>query len=145
MAVDVDTFRTPVGGLPLQASRPCVCPHPVSGRPALYVNAGFTQRIDGWNPRDHAGIAGPHQVPRRARHARLVFQHSWSDNDLVMWDNRAVLHFATQDFDHSQPRILRRTTTHGFAPPGERGQEGVSAPPDRQAVAAARSSGAARM
>lgn len=40
----------------------------------------------------------------------FVYQHHWQVGDLVMWDNRAVLHRGRR-FDLSQRREMRRATT----------------------------------
>ena len=40
------------------------------------------------------------------------------DGDLVMWDNRQVMH-RVRRYDESQPRDMRRTTVRGNAPTTE--------------------------
>ena len=43
----------------------------------------------------------------------LVYRHRWRPGDLVIWDNRAVLHTASL-FDHTRyQRLLYRTTVAG--------------------------------
>jgi alpha-ketoglutarate-dependent taurine dioxygenase len=45
-----------------------------------------------------------------------VYTHRWHKGDLVMWDNRAVLHTASL-FDHTRfQRLMYRTTIAGNAP-----------------------------
>ena len=47
---------------------------------------------------------------------RTVYVHRWNQGDLVMWDNRAVLHTASL-FDHTRyQRLMFRTTVAGHAP-----------------------------
>jgi alpha-ketoglutarate-dependent taurine dioxygenase len=41
-----------------------------------------------------------------------VYRHQWSVGDLVIWDNRGVLHRACP-YDPSSPRDMHRTTLHG--------------------------------
>lgn len=41
-----------------------------------------------------------------------VYRHTWSVGDLVIWDNRGVLHRACP-YDDSSPRDMHRTTLHG--------------------------------
>ena len=36
--------------------------------------------------------------------------------DVVMWDNRATMHYAVRDYDESMPRYLHRTTADGERP-----------------------------
>jgi alpha-ketoglutarate-dependent 2,4-dichlorophenoxyacetate dioxygenase len=45
-----------------------------------------------------------------------VYSHQWRAGDLVMWDNRTVMHRARRYEDEKYPRDLRRTTlTDGVA------------------------------
>jgi taurine dioxygenase len=46
----------------------------------------------------------------------FVYRHTWSPLDVVVWDNRCVLHSATtKDLDNRNPRRLLRLTTYGSA------------------------------
>ena len=47
---------------------------------------------------------------------RFVFRHVWSPQDLVLWDNRAVLHRATPFATSNERRHMVRTTIAGHAP-----------------------------
>jgi alpha-ketoglutarate-dependent taurine dioxygenase len=48
--------------------------------------------------------------------ARFCYFHRWKTNDLVMWDNRVLLHRAIE-YDFTQyRRVLRRTTVGGSGP-----------------------------
>lgn len=44
-----------------------------------------------------------------------VFRHSWTVGDMVIWDNRGVMHRALP-YDASSPRDMHRTTLHGDEP-----------------------------
>jgi alpha-ketoglutarate-dependent 2,4-dichlorophenoxyacetate dioxygenase len=41
--------------------------------------------------------------------------HRWTQWDLVIWDNRQVMH-RVRRYDERQPRDMRRTTLAGDAP-----------------------------
>jgi alpha-ketoglutarate-dependent taurine dioxygenase len=41
-----------------------------------------------------------------------VYRHTWAVGDLVIWDNRGVLHRACR-YDPASPRDMHRTTLHG--------------------------------
>jgi alpha-ketoglutarate-dependent taurine dioxygenase len=41
-----------------------------------------------------------------------VYKHSWKVGDLVVWDNRCLMHRACP-FDMSQPRVLRASRISG--------------------------------
>jgi len=44
-----------------------------------------------------------------------VYRHQWSVGDMVIWDNRGVLHRACR-YDPTSPRDMHRTTLHGDEP-----------------------------
>ena len=44
-----------------------------------------------------------------------VYRHEWSVGDMVIWDNRGVLHRACP-YDASSPRDMHRTTISGDEP-----------------------------
>ena len=49
-----------------------------------------------------------------ATQPQFVYSHKWRQWDLVMWDNRQVMHRVTR-FDDTQVRDMRRTTVAGDA------------------------------
>jgi alpha-ketoglutarate-dependent taurine dioxygenase len=51
----------------------------------------------------------------RSTTADRVYRHQWSLGDMVIWDNRGVLHRACR-YDPTSPRDMHRTTLHGDEP-----------------------------
>ena len=52
-----------------------------------------------------------------ATEERFQYRHKWQPGDLVMWDNRCVLHKANGDYDHeTQTRYLYRVMLQGDRP-----------------------------
>jgi taurine dioxygenase len=48
---------------------------------------------------------------------RFVYRHQWRAGDMLMWDNRCLLHRANPNFDAARyPRVLHRTCLRGTAP-----------------------------
>jgi taurine dioxygenase len=45
----------------------------------------------------------------------FVYTHHWQAGDLLMWDNAAVQHKATFDYDLPLRRLMHRTTVRGTA------------------------------
>ncbi|MSO64629.1 MAG: TauD/TfdA family dioxygenase [Alphaproteobacteria bacterium] len=91
---------------------PIVRIHPETGRRALYAGA-FAMGVDGM-----AATAAKTLLDRLYRHCgddRFVYRHRWRVGDLVMWDNRCVLHHATS-FDPRHTRHMHRTTVVGSMP-----------------------------
>jgi taurine dioxygenase len=44
---------------------------------------------------------------------RFTYRHYWSVGDLVMWDNRCMVHLAVGDYDPSEIRHMIRTSGMG--------------------------------
>lgn len=91
---------------------PVVRTHPVTGRKGLFVNEGHTSRMADM-PREE-GDALLRQLYAHITQPEFVYTHSWAPGDLLMWDNVAVQHKATFDYD-PLPRLLYRTTVRGPA------------------------------
>jgi taurine dioxygenase len=95
---------------------PMVHRHPESGRSCLYVNPGFTVRINELPPAESDAILK--FLYEHCTSAQFVYRHSWSRHDVVMWDNRATMHKAITDYTADDDRYMRRTTISGLAPRG---------------------------
>ena len=78
-----------------EAVQPVVAKHPVTGRRGLFLDAGRMAGIVGMD-RDAADalISG---LLQRATDWRYEYRHRWRVGDLVIWDNRTVLHKANGD------------------------------------------------
>jgi alpha-ketoglutarate-dependent 2,4-dichlorophenoxyacetate dioxygenase len=86
--------------------------HPGSGRKSLYLGSHIGTII-GWPmPEARAFIR---DLAEHATQRRFVYAHRWRPFDLVMWDNRALMH-RVQRYDSTQVRDMRRTTVAGTAP-----------------------------
>jgi len=96
---------------------PVVRVHPVTGRKALFINPVYTQRFAEMTAAESKPLLDYlHQYCTRPEfQCRL----RWRDGMLVMWDNRATLHLAINDYDGSR-RLLYRTTLAGARPQGTR-------------------------
>jgi taurine dioxygenase len=95
------------------ALQPLVIRHPGNGRPALYLNTGRMEGIDGMAP--EAGFALIEELYQHATHARYEYRHQWRKGDMVIWDNQAVMHQANADYDPEQKRFLYRLMIKGVA------------------------------
>jgi alpha-ketoglutarate-dependent taurine dioxygenase len=64
-----------------------------------------------------AGRAVLEALTAHAVEERFVYRHAWRPGDLLMWDNRCLLHRANSNFDAARfPRVLHRTCLRGTAP-----------------------------
>ncbi len=48
-----------------------------------------------------------------ATQEKYQYRHKWQVGDLVLWDNRCLLHKANGDYDHSEVRYLYRVMLTG--------------------------------
>ena len=53
------------------------------------------------------------ELTEHATQRPFVYAHAWRVNDLVMWDNRTVMHRARRFDDMKEVRDLRRTSIKG--------------------------------
>ncbi len=90
---------------------PLVWTH-ASGRRSLVLGA-TTSHVAGMG-RDE-GRALLDDLLTRSTTPDRVYRHHWAVGDLVIWDNRGVLHRACP-YDAASPRDMHRTTLHGEEP-----------------------------
>jgi len=94
--------------------QPLVRVHPVTGSKSLYVCPAVISHIEGMDQAESEALL--ETLITHATQPRYVYSHRWRKGDLVMWDNRAVLHTASL-FDHTRyQRLMYRTTVAGNAP-----------------------------
>jgi taurine dioxygenase len=86
----------PPGGWP-KSTHPVVITHPENGRKALFVNRGFTTRINELDRRESDALL---EFLWSHVERRLEFQCRvrWEPNTLVFWDNRCTQHHAVWDY-----------------------------------------------
>jgi len=96
-----------------QAKHPVVRTHPDTGRKSLFVNPGFTSHLLGFEKPESDVLLG--YLYSHMTQPEFIFRQIWQENDLVMWDNRLLMHYAISDYA-DQPRYLERTTLIGDRP-----------------------------
>jgi taurine dioxygenase len=95
---------------------PLVRTHPETGRQALYLG-NHAIGILGMPAAE--GTALLDALLEHATQRQFVYTHRWSVGDLVMWDNRCLLHRAVANFDRSRHRrIMHRNIVRGTVPYG---------------------------
>ena len=88
---------------------PVVRVHPNSGKRCLFVNGLFTQRINELTARESATLLPMLYDQYKDPEVQCRFQ--WSPGDVAIWDNRAVHHYATPDYDEA--RLMHRVVLAG--------------------------------
>ena len=94
-----------------QTIQPLVIRHPESGRSALYVNTGRMEGIEGMPA--EAAFSLIDQLYGHATQRKYEYRHKWRAGDVVIWDNRSVMHQANPDFDPAEYRFLYRIMLKG--------------------------------
>ncbi len=89
--------------------RPLIKIHPVTGRPALYIGR-HAYGIPGLSEDESKKLL--QELLDFACQPPRVLEHEWKSGDLVVWDNRRVLHRA-RPYDHAEPRAMRHTRIAG--------------------------------
>jgi alpha-ketoglutarate-dependent taurine dioxygenase len=89
--------------------RPLLKIHPVTGRPSLFIGR-HAYGIPGLAPDESEQLLDA-LVEEACKPPRVLAQH-WSPGDVVIWDNRCVLHRA-RPFDHREPRVMHHTRIAG--------------------------------
>ena len=85
---------------------PVVRTHPGSRRKTLFIGAHAARILERPVPEGRLLLA---DLLEHATQRQFVYGHTWRPGDLVIWDNRAVLHRGRR-YDLSQRRELRRST-----------------------------------
>ncbi|MEP4885592.1 MAG: TauD/TfdA family dioxygenase, partial [Alphaproteobacteria bacterium] len=95
------------------ARHPIVRTHPETGRPALFLG----RRLHAWVVGEtvEASETLLDRVWEHCDQAAFTYRHQWRPGDLLMWDNRCVMH-RRDPFDAQARRIMHRTQLKGDTP-----------------------------
>jgi taurine dioxygenase len=85
---------------------PLFLTHPITGRKVLYANPGYTVRINELPERESDEMLqylfGFQLEPR------FRYTHTWTENDLLVWDHLGTIHRAIADYAPDEIRLMRR-------------------------------------
>jgi taurine dioxygenase len=85
--------------------------HPDSGRRALFMGM-HASHIEGGSI--EAGRARIEALEEHSTQERFLYRHNWRKGDVLMWDNRCLLHRADPNFEvATHPRMMHRTCLRG--------------------------------
>ena len=87
--------------------------NPVNGRKAFYVGSHACEIVGLPTAEARALLR---ELRETATRAELVYTHRWRVGDLVMWDNRCMLHRGRPWDESRYRRVMHRTTVAGEGP-----------------------------
>ena len=89
-------------------THPVVRTHSDTGQKTLFINEGFTVKINELNPAENKFLLK--FLFDHITQPDAVFRHHWYAGDAVLWDNRALVHRGVNDYGDSDIRHMYRTT-----------------------------------
>ena len=86
---------------------PLVKIHPETNQKCLFVNPVYTSHVHGMDEEESFLLLL--KLYDHMTQERFIYRHKWSENMLLMWDNRTVMHMADGGYD-GYDRLLHRIT-----------------------------------
>ena len=93
---------------------PLVRTHPETGTKAVWFHKSKTETVTGMSPEETQDFL--QQLTDRITQPQFCYAHEYQKGDLLIIDDRASLHKAGFDYDHSQHRRLYRMLVRGDRP-----------------------------
>ena len=78
-----------------RAEHPVIRTHDETSEQALYVCRAFTDRFTTWSREESRSVLD--YLYQHSIRPEFQARHQWRPGDVVMWDNRCLLHFAVHD------------------------------------------------
>lgn len=111
--VDEDTAKH----IPPPALHPLVRVHPENGRKYVYLNPVRMEAIVGMPDDESQALIA--ELMAHATQPKYEYRHHWKYGDMVIWDNRSVMHQANADYDMKETRRLYRIMIKGELHPSD--------------------------
>jgi taurine dioxygenase len=118
-----DTLRTPARAIARTAEEeaetpdvihPLVRTHDETGRKTLYYNYNRTDRVVGLERAESDQLLDA--IHEHMTQPKYRYDHEWRVGDIVVWDNRCLIHSVNVDYPVGEPRIHLRTLIEGNRP-----------------------------
>ena len=93
---------------------PLVRTHDDTGKKAIYLNANRTDRIVDLERDESDAILD--QIHAHMTQPQYRYDHSWRAGDILVWDNRCLVHSVNMDFPIGQRRLHQRILLKGSVP-----------------------------
>jgi len=82
-----------VGKMVPPITHPAVIQHPITGKKMLYISSGFTVGIAGVSHEDNQQVMK--KLFEFIEEKEHIYTHKWCDGDILLWDNRSLIHKAS--------------------------------------------------
>jgi taurine dioxygenase len=106
--IEVDDVRQAPG-----ARHPMLRTHPLTGRTALFLGRRVNSYILDLSVEASEVLLD--KVWAHATQDQFTYRHRWQEGDIVLWDNRCVMH-RREPFDNAERRVMHRTQLTGAKP-----------------------------
>lgn len=93
---------------------PLIRTHPETGKKAIYIHPGKAVNFVGMETAPSRVFAN--ELMDTVIQPDICYRHKWQVGDLLLCDNRSVMHLAYNDYDHAEGRVMHRVTLEGDVP-----------------------------
>jgi taurine dioxygenase len=93
---------------------PLVRTHEDTGEKAIYFNSNRTDRVEGLERAESDALLD--QIHAHMTQPRYRYDHRWRVGDILLWDNRCLIHSVNVDFPVGQKRVHQRILLKGTRP-----------------------------
>jgi taurine dioxygenase len=93
---------------------PLIRTHPETGKKAIYIHPGKAVNFVGMEAAQSRIFAN--ELMDTVIQPDICYRHKWQVGDLLLCDNRSVMHLAYNDYDHAEGRVMHRVTLEGDIP-----------------------------
>jgi taurine dioxygenase len=94
-------------------SHPIISTHPETGGNTLFLGRRHGSYVNGLSLEESEALLD--ELWAHAAQPRFSYQHEWAVGDVVVWDNRAILH-RRDPFDSDSRRVLYAAQVEGHRP-----------------------------
>lgn len=98
----------------ISTTHPLITKHPVTGKPALFVNPTIARKVEGFLPEESENLLG--FLHNHIRSLDFSCRVKWERGTVVVWDQRVTAHTAIPDFPKGERRHVVRMIPYGSKP-----------------------------
>ncbi|MGJ0484335.1 MAG: TauD/TfdA dioxygenase family protein [Methylomicrobium sp.] len=86
-------------------AHPAVIEHPVTGEKILYISSGFTSGLVGLSYEENQRVMKA--LFEFAEQPKYMYTHFWDEGDIIIWDNRSLVHKGSKAKPGEYSRMYR--------------------------------------